>query len=290
MHSRVSRARRVGADVSPRLLPLTRARAALIRHLLQDKRVRIREGVFVLEGTKSCLDLIRDHPRSLVSLLLSSRYLEQEEEGSRRLRSTVDIEQFTCSAETFETLSDVETPQGVLAIVRQPQWSLDHVLSQEWLLGVYGDQLRDPANVGTIIRTAAALNLAGLWLSPDSADCFAPKVVRSTAGAIMTLPIFIVQEAVNLFKQHQCHIYSAVVPSPDVVSLRSIGEVAKRAMIAVGNEGAGLPRNIQEASVVTFCIPLARGVESLNVAATVSIAAFHLSAVQSAVHAVEIDY
>jgi TrmH family RNA methyltransferase len=174
----------------------------------------------------------------------------------------------------------VEAPQGVLAVVRQPQWSLDQVLSQKWLLGVYGDQLRDPANVGTIIRTAAALNLAALWLSPDSADCFAPKVVRSTAGAIMTLPIFRSIEAVSVFKQYQCPIYSAVVPSPDAVSLRSIREVPKRAVIAVGNEGAGLDKNVQEASAVTFCIPLSRRVESLNVAATVAIAAFHLSAVQ----------
>ncbi len=270
--------------MSSPVLPLTRARGAFIRHLLQDKRARTEEGVFVLEGAKFCLDVIRYHPRSLVTLLLSSRYLEQEDEVSRTLRSTIHIAQYTCSDHTFETLSDVEAPQGVLAIVRQPQWDHNHVLGQKRLLGVYGDQLRDPANVGAIIRTAAALNLTGLWLSPDSADCFAPKVVRSTAGAIMSLPIFKSTGAVTMFQQHQCPIYSAVVPSHEVVSMRSIREVPERVVIAVGNEGGGLAMDIQKASAVRFCIPLARGVESLNVAATVAIAAFHFSEVQGDTH------
>lgn len=262
------------------LLPLTRARAALIRQLLQDKRARAKEGAFILEGAKFCLDLLQSHPSSILSLLLSSRYLQTENEASRTLRSTVHVAQYTCSDHTFEALSDVETPQGVLAVVRQPEWDEADVLGQPLVLGLYGDQLRDPANVGTIIRTAAALNLAGLWLSADSADCFAPKVVRSTAGAIMTLPIFRQRQALSTFVQHRCEIYSAVVPSPDAVSLRAIRQIPKRVIIAVGNEGAGLARDFQNASTVRFCIPLARGVESLNVAATVAIAAFHLSGLQ----------
>jgi RNA methyltransferase, TrmH family len=267
--------------VSSAVIPLTRARGAIIRHLLQDKQTRTKEGVFVLEGAKFCLDVIRYHPHSILSLLFSSRYLQQEEEVSRTLRSTVQVAQYTCSDQTFDTLSDVESPQGVLAVVRQPQWDQGQVLSQERVLGLYADQLRDPANVGAIIRTAAALNLTGLWLSPDSTDCFAPKVVRSTAGAIMTLPIFRQSEALTVFRQHQCPIYAAVVPAPEVVSLSDIREVPKRVVIAVGNEGAGLALDVQKASARTFCIPLARGVESLNVAATVAIAAFHFSEVQN---------
>jgi TrmH family RNA methyltransferase len=266
--------------VASPLLPLTRARAALIRQLLQDKPTRAREGAFVLEGAKFCLDLIRFYPASILSLLLSSRYLQSEDEVSRTLRSTLVVGQYTCSDATFEALSGVETPQGVLAIVRQPEWDEADVLDQPLLLGLYGDRLRDPANVGTIIRTAAALNLAALWLTADSADCFAPKVVRATAGAVMTLPIFYRSEALPAFAHHRCEIYSAVVPSPDAVSLGAIRQVPGRVIIAVGNEGAGLAGEVQQASTVRFCIPLARGVESLNVAATVAIAAFHLGGLQ----------
>jgi RNA methyltransferase, TrmH family len=265
--------------VASPLLPLTRARATLIRQLLKEKQVRAQEGAFVLEGAKFCLDLIRSHPSSILSLLCSSRYLRYEDEASRQLRSTVRSAQYTCSDQAFEALSDVEAPQGLLAIVRQPQWDQTFVMDRDRprLLGLYGDQLRDPANVGAIIRTAAALQLTAVWLSADSADWFAPKVTRSAAGAIMTVPIFRQSAALTTFSQYGCQIYSAVLPSPDAVSLKSIETIPDRVIIAVGNEGAGLPTDIQQASALKFCIPLARDVESLNVAATVAIAAFHFS-------------
>jgi TrmH family RNA methyltransferase len=182
-----------------------------------------------------------------------------------------------CPDTLFDTLSDVEAPQGVLAVVRQPRWNEATVLGQDRILGLYGDRLRDPANVGAIIRTAAALNLTGVWLSPGSADPFGPKVVRATAGAVLTIPILGGSET-RVFGDHQCRIYSAAVPSEDTVSLRSIRTIPPRLIIALGNEGEGLAKDILDRSSVKLAIPLARDVESLNVAATAAIAAFYLSA------------
>lgn len=263
-------------DVAPLLQALTRAQGTLIRDLLHDKKIRTHEGAFVIEGAKSCLDLIRRHPQAILSLTLSSRYLQDENESDRRIRSQLAGRQYSCSDAVFEKLSDVETPQGVLAVVRQPQWGEGQVLGQARVLGIYGDQVRDPANVGTIIRTAAALNLTGVWLSNDSADCFSPKVVRATAGAVMTLPIFRTQD-MGIFSRYKCSVYSALVPSPGTVPLRSIREIPHRLVIAVGNEGRGLTPDLVKVSDVRFSIPLAREVESLNVAATVAIAAFYFS-------------
>lgn len=258
------------------LLALTRAHGTLIRNLLHDKQARTSERAFVIEGAKSCLDLIRRHPDAILSLTVSSRYLQGEDEAGRGIRSKLAARQFACSDAVFEKLSDVETPQGVLAVVQQPRWDEGQVLNQPRVIGIYGDQLQDPANVGTIIRTAAALNLTGVWLSSDSADCFSPKVVRATAGAVLTLPIFRTQD-IQSFSTHRCSIYSAVVPSPGTVTLRSIREVPHRLMIAVGNEGRGLAAELLKASSVRFSIPLAREIESLNVAATVAISAFYFS-------------
>ena len=263
-------------DAAAPLQALTRAQGALIRHLLHDKKARTHEGAFVIEGAKSCLDLIRRHPHAILSLTLSSRYLQIENEAERRIRSKLDARQFACSDAVFEKLSDVETPQGVLAVVRQPHWDEAQVLGQTRVLGIYGDQLRDPANVGTIIRTAAALNLTGVWLSPDSADHFSSKVVRATAGAILTLPIFRTQD-IRTFSKHKCSIYSALVPSPKTIPLRSIRKIPHRLVIAVGNEGRGLAPDLVEVSDVRFSIPLDKEVESLNVAATVAISAFYFS-------------
>lgn len=263
-------------DAAPRLQSLTRAQDAFIRHLLHDKKTRTREGAFVIEGAKSCLDLIGRHPQAILSLTLSTRYLQGEKEAERTIRSQLAARQFACSDAVFEKLSDVETPQGMLAVVRQPRWDEAQVLGPTRVLGIYGDQVRDPANVGAIIRTAAALNLTGVWLSTDSADCFSPKVVRATAGAILTLPIFRTQD-VRVFARHQCAVYSAIVPSPGAVPLKSIQKVPYRLVIAVGNEGRGLTPDLVKMSDVRFSIPLAREIESLNVAATAAISAFYFS-------------
>ena len=258
------------------LAALTRAQASLIRQLLRDKKTRSKEGAFVLEGTKACLDLIHRHPESILSLVVSPRFLCVEGEADRTVRMKLHAHQFVCPDAGFEKLTDVEMPQGILAVVRQPGWDEAKVFGRTSVLGIYGDRLQDPANVGAIIRTAAALNLSGLWLSADSADHFSPKVVRATAGTILSLPIFRTRNF-QAFSSYGCEIYSAVLAAADIVPIRSIQTIPSRLMIAVGNEGAGLAPDIVKVSNVRFAIPLAKGVESLNVAVTAAISAFYFS-------------
>ncbi len=255
---------------------LTRAGASRIRHLLRDKKTRSTEGTFVLEGAKFCCDLIHQSPESILSLIVSPRFLSVETEAARRVRAKLSASQFRCSDSDFDKLTDVEMPQGILAVVRQPRWNEAQVFKQLRVLGLYGDRLQDPANVGAIIRTAAALNLSGVWLSADSADHFSPKVVRATAGTILSLPVFHILDF-RTFSSYECDIYAAVLDSANRVSIKSIRTIPSRLMIAVGNEGAGLAPEIVKASRVRFSIPLAEGVESLNVAATAAISAFYFS-------------
>lgn len=258
------------------LATLTRAQASLIRQLFRDKKTRSREGAFVLEGTKSCLDLIHRHPQSILTLIVSPRFLCDETEADRKVRTKLSARQFVCPDVGFEKLTDVEVPQGMLAVVRQPRWDEEQVFKQSRVVGIYGDKLQDPANVGAIIRTAAALNLSAVWLSTDSADHFSPKVIRATAGTILSLPVFHARDF-RAFSSYGCEIYSAVLASADIIPIRSIRTIPSRLMIAVGNEGAGLAPDIVKASRVRFFIPLAEGVESLNVAATAAISAFYFS-------------
>jgi RNA methyltransferase, TrmH family len=264
----------VGAGLPPQTL--TRAQGSRIRQLLREKTVRSNEGVFVVEGATHCLDLIAQYPQAIQSLLVSPGYLRVETNPDRAIRSALLTRQFLCSDLVFEQITDVETPQGILAVVQQPRWDEGHVLGQSRVLGIYGDRLRDPANVGAIIRTAAALNLSGVWLSTDSADHFSPKVVRATAGTLLSLPIFRTSD-IQTVTVSKCEIYSAVLSSADRVPIREIQTIPSRLLIAVGNEGAGLSSEVMDASQVRFFIPLAEGVESLNVAATAAIAAFYFS-------------
>lgn len=265
------------------LQTLTRAQGALIRQLLRDKTVRSKEGAFVVEGATHCLDLISQHPQAIRSLLISPSYLRIECDADRTTRLKLQGRQFLCSDLVFQRLTDVETPQGILAVVQQPQWDEGHIFRRSRVLGIYGDRLRDPANVGAIIRTAAALDLSGVWLSHDSVDHFSPKVVRATAGTLLALPVFYTRD-IRTFALHGCELYSALLPTADSVPLRNIRTIPSRLLFAVGNEGTGLSQDVVKASSIRFFIPLAEGVESLNVAASVAISAFYFSGLPNDSH------
>ncbi len=262
--------------MSALLRPLTRAQGSLVRHLLQDKKSRLSEGAFVIEGAHACRDLIHSFPEQILSLTIATRYLQQEDAEAYAARDALRATQYSCPDDAFRKLSDVDMPQGILATVRMPIWKEGDVLAQSHVLGVYGERLQDPTNVGTIIRTAAGLGLSGVWLSADSVDCFHPKVVRGTAGAILTLPVFQGAELSPLTASG-CALYAAVVSSPGACDLRSITVRAPRSVFAVGNESQGLlPASIAAASR-TYSIPLVRGVDSLNVATTAAISSYYFS-------------
>lgn len=160
-------------------------------------------------------------------------------------------------------------------MVRQPQWSEDVVLREREWMGVFGDGLQDPANVGAIVRTAAALDAAALWLTSDSVDVFNPKVVRAAAGTILSLPVFRRDDPSPLIARG-CKLLAADASAGGTTSLVEIDRVPARLLVAFGNESRGLSQKTAKVASVRFHIPLARGVESLNVAASAAIALFHL--------------
>jgi len=255
---------------------LTRSQGAHIRELQFDRRVRAQEGAFVVEGAHAVRDLLTRFPSEILTIVSAHGYLPKEGQRNRLVRLKSSAQQFSCSDFQFSKLSDQDTPQGILAVVRQPTWDEGEVLNQLTLLGIYGEQIQDPANVGTIIRTAAALNVSGLWLTPESADVYHPKVVRATSGVLLTLPIFVSKDLSGLIRQG-CRIYAAEVAGGGAVSIDEIHHLPRKLVLAVGNESRGLSAMILRQAATRFTIPLSRDVESLNVAATVAIATFYFS-------------
>ena len=215
-------------------------------------------------------------PEQILTIVTASGYLEKEKRSDRLLRLTASTQQYSCPDLQFSKLSDLDTPQGVLAVVRQPTWDEGEVLGQPSVLGIFGEQLQDPANVGAIIRTAAALNVSALWLTPESADVFHPKVVRATSGVLLVLPIFAAKDVSGLIRQG-CQIFAAEVTGSGTVPIDAIHQAPKKLVLAFGNESRGLSAQTIDQAATRFTIPLNRGVESLNVAATVAIATFFFS-------------
>ena len=207
--------------------------------------------------------------------MLSADHERRETEPQRHLRASLNISSFRCSTGIFSALSTLDSPQGILAVVRQPHWNEKRLLEQPKLLGMYGEHLQDPTNVGTIIRTAAALNIDALWLTPESADIYNPKVVRASAGAVLSLPIFVAEDVVSLTRKGMV-LFAAEAGGGEAVSMETIRTVPKRLVVAVGNESRGLSAHTLKLADCRFTIPLSRHIESLNVAATAAIALHYL--------------
>jgi TrmH family RNA methyltransferase len=255
---------------------LTRSQGAHIRELFLDRRVRAQDGAFVVEGAHAVRDLLTRYPEQILTIVTAHGYLPKEGQGDRLVRLTSSTQQYSCTDLQFSKLSDLDAPQGILAVVRQPTWDEGEVLRQPTLLGIFGEQLQDPANVGAIVRTAAALNASALWLTPESADIYNPKVVRATCGVLLAMPIFASKDVSGLIRQG-CRIFAAEVKGDGTVPIDKIHQVPQKLVFAVGNESRGLSAQIRRQATIRFTIPLSRAAESLNVAATVAIAMFYFS-------------
>lgn len=255
---------------------LTRSQGAHIRDLLLDKRVRAKDSAFVVEGAHAVRDLLIRYPDQILMIVVAHGYLAKEGGSDRLVRLASSTPQYSCPDSQFSKSSDLATPQGILAVVRQPAWDEESLLKQPTVLGIFGEHLQDPTNVGTIIRTAAALNASALWLTPESADVFHPKVVRASSGVVLALPIFAAKNVSGLIRQG-CRVFAAEVTGDGVVPIDEIHHAPRKLVLAVGNESRGLSAQIRRQANARFTIPLSRDVESLNVAATVAIATFHFS-------------
>ncbi|MGH7250635.1 MAG: TrmH family RNA methyltransferase [Nitrospiraceae bacterium] len=252
------------------------AKAALIRDLLRKKKTRDAEQAFVLEGMKPILELLRANSPSLLAIVVTPACLGKGGASLQRALAQARPAVYTCRETVFETLSDVRTSPGMLAVLSQPEWDQAVIFKRPRLFCLYGECLQDPANVGTIMRTAVAFGVDALWLSSDSADVFSPKVVRATTGALLKLPVFSLND-VALFARHDCAILAADSSGKRSRRIDEIETIPARSVIALGNESRGLSQTPLDRAALRFHIPISREVESLNVAASAAIALFYFS-------------
>jgi RNA methyltransferase, TrmH family len=162
----------------------------------------------------------------------------------------------------FDALSETRSPQSVIGLFQRPQATLDQLFVRDTSIVIALDGVQDPGNVGTIVRLAAAFDANGIALLPGCADPFSPKAIRSSAGAILTVPI--VRATVEELSARGWPIVAGDIHG-------EIGDPpAKHGVIAFGSEGSGLSPAL--ASVArTIAIRMSRRVESLNVASSAAI-------------------
>ena len=229
----------------------------LVRKLAQ-KKFRNELKLFVAEGLRLCEEV----PPAQIEFGFYTREFLSEERARNLVTRLKDLEEV--SASTMEKISDTQTPQGILLVVRQKLSTLEEVLAKKII--AVSDGVQDPGNVGTILRTAAAFD-CGVILLEGSAEIFNPKVVRSSMGAIFYLPIAKMtrEEFLNL---RGVEILAAAVDDSAEIYFRH--DFNKNVAIVFGSEAAGVSKEILAVAKKIF-IPMSGRAESLNVATAAAI-------------------
>jgi TrmH family RNA methyltransferase len=235
--------------------------ARLALSLLEKRKVREKEGKFVVEGER----LIREAQDRIHYLIYCEKLpIVGWAEGK-------GIPAYKVSRKVFELLTSVETPQGALAVVRKPEYPLKDVFRTRNPLVVYCIEIQDPGNLGAIIRSADAVGAAGVLLSKGTVDLYNQKVVRSTMGSLFHLPVLeagTVEEGIKILKDQGIKLLAT-----DPGSKKDYWEADFKGPTAVlvGNEGAGLAGSILNECDEVIKIPMPGKAESLNAALATSI-------------------
>jgi TrmH family RNA methyltransferase len=166
------------------------------------------------------------------------------------------------SADVFDHITETKNPQPVLGLFERPLARAADILANRDTIAVALDAVQDPGNVGTIVRLAAAFDAAGVLLLPGCADAFGPKAIRSSVGAILSVPIarMTTQELIDANVPLVATAMHGATDDPP----------SHNAVLIFGNEGAGVSEELlRHASALA--VPMSGKVESLNVASTAAI-------------------
>ncbi|MCI8515133.1 MAG: RNA methyltransferase [Lachnospiraceae bacterium] len=226
-------------------------------HLRKQAKARREAGLFLVEGEKMC----KEAPKDLVAEV----YISESHVGAGEVAGWGRIPVEILSDSVFRTVSDTQTPQGVLALVRQRERTLKEILSGRQIpLLLILEKLQDPGNLGTVLRTGEGAGVTGVVMSGDTVDIYNPKVVRATMGSIYRVPFCTVPdlaEAIGDLSARGIVCYAAApTESLDYTEADYRGPTA----FLIGNEGNGLSREAILAAGKRVRIPMAGEVESLN--------------------------
>ncbi len=243
---------------------LTNAKIKTIRRLLADRRFRERERAFVIESVRWLAEL-GQHNLTPEFVLYTDSW--QRQPAHRTMLQQLNAPAYEIDEKLLQTISDTESSAGILAVVPMPSTPLP---DQPNLLLIL-DRLADPGNLGTILRTAAAAGVEGVLLSPGCVDAYNPKVVRSSMGAHLRLPIRSCSWAEIAALTNGLTVYLA-----DAAGDLHYTQTNWRAPCAliIGSEAEGAGPEARRLAAARVTIPMRAATESLNAAVSCGILLF----------------
>jgi len=241
---------------------------------LKRRKSREKHSLFVAEGVRSVEELLNSSLR--IHGILTAPQLEDAPRGRLLLDliASKGTESSRVNEMEFRSAAETESPQGVIAIAEIPAHSFDQLTGKKSLRLLVLDAVQDPGNVGTILRTAAALGADATVALPGTVDIWNAKVVRAAMGASFHHPAFhsTVESLISFLLTENTELWGADTggESVDVVT------PPERLALAVGNEGAGLSSSIRAQVRRLVSLPISGAVESLNVSVATGILLYQL--------------
>ncbi len=231
---------------------------------LKNRKYRDKESLFVVEGMRSAEELLA-FPELIKVILL-------EPEMSTSLNALIHAVPEKCfeiDTHLMQSISATDTPQGVLAIVAKPDWKLKDILQEDGML-VMLDQVADPGNVGSILRSCWAMDVQGVLLTRGCTDPFSPKVVRSTMGGILNVPL-LQDTGEEIWDHLKREGYKFIGTSGTAVKAYYEADISGKCILVLGSEAFGISQDLAGRCDEFIKIPMNAKVDSLNVAAACAI-------------------
>ena len=225
---------------------------------LASKKGRIAAEAFIVEGEKAVEHILKNHPDRVCEIVMTNKCSSLYDHFFPRIVTEAQ----------FRSISQMKSPQGILAIVQLPLEMYSHQLpGQTGTKILLLEDIQDPGNIGTLIRTAAAFNFSGIIMTENCADPLSPKCIQASAGSIFSIWIRRTFRYIEIIKDLREQEY--VIIAADLGGCDHLSEIYnnKRIMLALGNEASGLSDRILKLSDFQVKLPISREKsESLNVA------------------------
>jgi RNA methyltransferase, TrmH family len=230
---------------------------------LGQKKHRDAEGVFIAEGPKLVRELMQSKNVELTHVYALGEWLESNKDLIKEVNVTAINEM------ELERMSQLTTPNQVVAIVKKIKEKKPALNGQ---VSLVLDAIRDPGNVGTIIRIADWFGISQIICSDDCADIYNSKVVQATMGSIIRVNVFYTDLHEWLKQQPRVRVYAAMLEGKDVTKMSTI----KEGLIMIGNESIGIDKELLPYANEKISIPRKGNAESLNAAVATGIILSHL--------------
>lgn len=234
---------------------------------LKEKKYRDLSGEYVIEGIKLVKEAIEENVNIKTIVVCD----DCEKNGTIDQKLLYEIAKYDCiyvTEKVFNLLTDVTNPQGILAVVKKNNNVSEIDFKQDLILIL--DDIQDPGNLGTIIRTADSVNLKQIIVSKGCGDVYNPKVVRSSMGAIFRVKILESKNLVDTIKQLKKHNIKVI--ATDLQTTKSIyDEEYKKCAVIIGNEANGVSKEVLDVVDKKIKIPMLGKTESLNASVATAI-------------------